>query len=182
MGFFDDLSKAASDVGKAAGEAARNVQESMAENQRQAQIARAERSAQDAVIAEKVKGIIVTTGDLRQEYEIIRPVFFQVSNKGIFSSKFSKLAEKYSEELKQLEQSSKSVLGELAMGLFLNEWSANEDDFEKAFFMATEELKRKAFMLGGDAVIHMKQDIDLDTNGFQYFYLQMYGTAVKIKG
>ena len=48
--------------------------------------------------------------------------------------------------------------------------------------MATEELKRKAFMLGGNAVIHMKQDIDLDTNGFQYFYLQMYGTAVKIKG
>ena len=26
----------------------------------------------------------------------------------------------------------------------------------------------------------MRQDIDLDTNGFQYFYLQMYGTAVKI--
>jgi uncharacterized protein YbjQ (UPF0145 family) len=73
------------------------------------------------------------------------------------------------------------VLGDLAMGLILNEWSAREDDFEKAFFMATEELKRKAFMLGGDAVIHMKQDIDLDTNGFQYFYLQMYGTAVKIK-
>ncbi len=181
MGFLDDLSKAASDVGKAAGEAARNVQESMAESQRQAQAAKAERLAQNAEMAEKVKGIIVTTGDLRQEYEIIRPIFFQVSNKGVFSSKFSKLSEKYSGELKNLEQNSKSLLGELAMGLLLDEWSANEDDFEKAFYMATEELKRKAFMLGGDAVIHMKQDIDLDTNGFQYFYLQMYGTAVKLK-
>ena len=175
MGFLNDLSKAASD-------AAKNVQESMAESQRKADAAKAEQSAYDAEIAEKVKGIVVTTGDLHQEYEIIRPVFFQVSNKGIFGSKFSKLAAKYDAELKQLEQNSKSVLGELAMGLIFDEWSAHEDDFEKAFFMATEELKRKAFMLGGNAVIHMKQDIDLDTNGFQYFYLQMYGTAVKIKG
>jgi uncharacterized protein YbjQ (UPF0145 family) len=36
-------------------------------------------------------------------------------------------------------------------------------------------------MLGADAVIGMRQDIDLDTNGFQFFYLQMYGTAVKFK-
>ena len=92
------------------------------------------------------------------------------------------MAEKYSEELKQLEQNSKSIMDELATGLLFYEWSANKDDFEKAFFMATEELKRKAFMLGGDAVIHMKQDIDLDTNGFQYFYLQMCGTTVKSKG
>ncbi len=175
MGLFDDLSKAASD-------AAKNVQGSIAESQRKSEEARAAHSAQEAAIAEKVKGIVVTTGDLHQDYEIIRPVFFQVSNKGIFSSKFSKLAAKYDAELKQLEQNSKSVLGELAMGLIFDEWSANEGDFEKAFFMATEELKREALMLGGNAVIHMKQDIDLDTNGFQYFYLQMYGTAVKIKG
>ena len=174
MGFLDDLGKVASD-------AARNVQDSIAESQQKAAAARAAQSANHAELSEKVKGIIVTTGDLHQEYEIIRPIFFQVSNKGIFGSKFSKLAEQYEAELQQLEQRSRSVLGDLAMGLILNEWSAREDDFEKAFFMATEELKRKAFMLGGDAVIHMKQDIDLDTNGFQYFYLQMYGTAVKIK-
>ena len=174
MGLFDDLSKAASD-------AAKNVQGSIAESQRRSEETRAAQSAQEAEIAEKVKGIVVTTGDLHQDYEIIRPIFFQVSNKGFFSNKFTKLSEKYSAELKNLEQSGKSVLGELAMGLFLNEWSASEDNFEKAFFIATEELKRKALMLGGDAVINMKQDIDLDTNGFQFFYLQMYGTAVKIK-
>ncbi len=169
-------------MSKAASNAAKNVQKSMAETQRQAHATRAEQSFRDAELAEKVKGIVVTTDDLCQEYEIIRPIFFQVSNKDIFSNKFSKLAEKYSEELKQLEQNSKSIMDELATGLLFYEWSANKDDFEKAFFMATEELKRKAFMLGGDAVIHMKQDIDLDTNGFQYFYLQMCGTTVKIKG
>ena len=35
--------------------------------------------------------IIVTTGDLKQEYEVIGPVYFQVSNKGLFSSALSKL-------------------------------------------------------------------------------------------
>ena len=30
--------------------------------------------------------VIVTTGDLRKEYEVVGPVYFQVSNKGIFSS------------------------------------------------------------------------------------------------
>ena len=72
MGLFDDLSKAASD-------AAKNVQGSIAESQRKSEEARAAHSAQEAEIAEKGKGIVVTTGDLHQDYEIIRPVFFQVS-------------------------------------------------------------------------------------------------------
>jgi len=36
-------------------------------------------------------------------------------------------------------------------------------------------------MLGGDGVIFMRQDIDLSFEAIQYFSLQMYGTAVKIK-
>jgi uncharacterized protein YbjQ (UPF0145 family) len=43
------------------------------------------------------------------------------------------------------------------------------------------ELEKKAIKMGADAVIGMRQDIDLDTVNFQYFYLQMYGTAVKFK-
>ena len=30
-----------------------------------------------------------------------------------------------------------------------------------------------------DAIVGMRQDIDLDTAGWQFFYLQMYGTAVR---
>ncbi|MGI6327648.1 MAG: hypothetical protein ACOX1I_01595 [Dethiobacteria bacterium] len=36
------------------------------------------------------KNILVTTGDLKEEYEIIGPVYFQVSNKGLISSQLSK--------------------------------------------------------------------------------------------
>ena len=53
--------------------------------------------------------------------------------------------------------------------------------FEKAFFIATEELKKRGEMVGADAIICMRQDIDMDTNGFAFFYLQMYGTAVKFR-
>lgn len=66
-------------------------------------------------------------------------------------------------------------------GFLYGEWSVGQSDFEKAFFVAVEELKVRAALLGADAIIGMRQDIDLDTNGFQFFYLQMYGTAVKYK-
>ena len=185
MGFWDDVSKGVTDAAKAAKEAADDaakvVGTKMLEQEKANQIKREESRAFEAKMKELAKGIIVTTGDLHQEYEIIRPIFFQVSNKGFFSSKFSKLAEKYAEDIKELEQNSKSFIGEVGMRLFLGEFSVGEDNFEKAFFMATEELKRKAIAIGADAIIHMRQDIDLDTNSFAYFYLQMYGTAVKLK-
>lgn len=49
------------------------------------------------------------------------------------------------------------------------EWSVGQNDFEAAFFIATEELKKRAEMVGTDAVICMRQDIDMDTNGFAHF-------------
>ena len=60
-------------------------------------------------------------------------------------------------------------------------FSVGQNDFNKAFFIVVEELKKRAARMGADAVIGMRQDIDLDTNAFTYFYLQMYGTAVKFK-
>ena len=57
--------------------------------------------------------------------------------------------------------------------------SVGQNDFEKAFFVAVQELKKRAVVLGGDAIVSMRQDIDLDTNGVQFFYLQIYGTVVK---
>ena len=66
-------------------------------------------------------------------------------------------------------------------GWLYGEFSVGQNDFDKAFFFVVEELKKRAARMGADAVIGMRQDIDLDTNAFTYFYLQMYGTAVKFK-
>lgn len=128
---------------------------------------------------QKVNAVIVTTGDLKEDYEIIGPVFFQVSNKGIFSSTLSELVNKYSAEIEEMKNNALMSERRTDWGFLWGEYSVGQNDFEKAFFVATQELKKRALMLGGDAVVSMRQDIDLDTSGFQYFYLQMYGTVVK---
>lgn len=125
--------------------------------------------------------VIVTTGDLKQNYEILGPVYFQVSNKGIFSSALSKLVKQYETEIAQMKKQGQMGQAGADWGFLYGEWSVGQSDFEKAFFVAVQELKKRASLVGADAIIGMRQDIDLDTNAFQFFYLQMYGTAVRIK-
>ena len=131
------------------------------------------------------KRIIVSTGDINQDYEIIGPVYFQVNNRpeGFAGSTFSEYKETYEEQLNQLknskqpEQANKPVDWKCIWG----EWCLGKSNFEIAFFIAVEELKKRAAMLEADGIIFMRQDIDLDREAYQFFYLQMYGTAVKIK-
>ena len=123
----------------------------------------------------------VTTCDIKQDYDIIAPVYFQLSNKGIFSSTYSQLVSKYTDKLSNMRSNGMISQGKVDWGFLYGEWSVGQNDFEKAFYIAVEELKLRAMQLGADAIIGMRQDIDLDTNGFAFFYLQMYGTAVKFK-
>lgn len=139
----------------------------------------AEAKQKAAEYRQKVNAVIVTTGDLKEDYEIIGPVYFQVSNKGLFSSTLSDLVNKYSAEIEEMKNHALMSERRSDWGFLWGEYSVGQNDFEKAFFVATQELKKRTLMLGGDAVVSMRQDIDLDTSGFQYFYLQMYGTVVK---
>ena len=122
--------------------------------------------------------IIVTTGDVRRDYDIMGPVYFQVSNKGIFGSALSKLVRKHSDEIAAAKKQGQVGAFRPDWGFLYGEWSVGQSAFEQASpCVAVQELKSRASMLGADAVIGMRQDIDLDTTGFQFFYLQMYGTA-----
>jgi hypothetical protein len=127
------------------------------------------------------ENIIVTTGDLKQDYEILGPVYFQVSNKGLFSSALSKLVTQYEKEITQMKKQGQIGQFRTDWGFLYGEWSVGQSSFEQAFFVAVQELKKRASLVGANAIIGMRQDIDLDTHAFQYFYLQMYGTAVRIK-
>ena len=129
----------------------------------------------------RIGKVIVTTGDLRQDYEILGPVYFQVSNKGLFSSALGNYVKKYQDEIQVMKNSGIMSQDRADWGFIYGEWSVGQSDFEKAFFIATEELKKRGEMVGADAIICMRQDIDMDTNGFAFFYLQMYGTAVRFK-
>jgi hypothetical protein len=126
------------------------------------------------------QSILVTTGD-PEGYEIIGPVYFQVSNKGLFSSQLGKLKTAYAAELAEKKKAGQVSTGKADWGFLYGEYSAGQGDFETAFFIAVREIQKRAHLLGADAVIAMRQDIDLDTNNFQSFYLQMYGTAVRRK-
>lgn len=130
-----------------------------------------------------MKNITVSTTDIKQDYEILGPVYFQVSNKGLFSSALSKLIKKHTIEIAELKKTGQTEThSKFDWGILYGEFSFGmENDFDKAFFVAVRELQMRAEKMGADAVIGMRQDIDMDTNHFQYFYLQMYGTAVKFK-
>lgn len=122
----------------------------------------------------------VTTVDIKRPYEVIGPVFFQTSNKGLFSSAYSRLAKEYADELNKRREDCRFSPTFADWGfLFGTGWTVGQNDFDPAFYIAIEELKRRAIALDADAIIGLKVDFDLDTNGFQYFYLQSYGTAVK---
>jgi hypothetical protein len=125
--------------------------------------------------------MIVTTTDLNEDYDVIGPVYFQVSNKGIFSSALASLANQYEQEIAAMRRHGTMSQERMDWGFLYGEWSVGQNDFEKAFFIATEELKKRAQLVGGNAIVGMRQDIDLDTNGFAWFYMQMYGTAVRLK-
>lgn len=127
-----------------------------------------------------IKNIPVTTCDITdKKYKIIRPCFYQVSNKGLFADKLSgeisdKFNNKYWQETKQETENPDFS------ALLYFERSVNQDNFDKAFCVSIMAMKKQAFMAGGDAVIGYTQDIDLDTNGpHAWFYLQCYGTIIK---
>ena len=125
--------------------------------------------------------IIVTTTDLKVDYDVIGPVYFSVTNKGLFGSQLKDLVKKYKEEIENLKKESLLNPARPDWGFLWGEFSAGQNEFDKAFYIAVQELKARASILSADAIVGLRQDIDLDTNGFQHFYLQMYGTAVKFK-
>lgn len=148
----------------------------------------------------QIQKICVTTTDIKREYDIIGPVFYQINDAGSGKMIFQKQKEYRSvinalKDQNQLVNQNTSItesIGALSGMIELfstGDISASTKDllgnghnqFDEAFFISVEELKKRAYYMGADAVIGMKEELNLDTNGFQHFYMQMYGTAVKFK-
>lgn len=126
--------------------------------------------------------IIVTTMDIKEEYEVIGPLYYKISNKGLFNTELKNKLKEYKEKINVLKKGNLISEKRNDWGFLYGEMSFGiENEFDTAFFIAVEEIKKRAGVLGADAVVGMRQDIDLDTNNIQWFYLQMYGTAVRIK-
>ena len=148
----------------------------------------------------QIQKIFVTTTDIKREYDIIGPVFYQINDAGSGKMIFQKQKEYCSvinalKDQNQLVNQNASItesIGALSGMIELfstGDISASTKDllgnghtqFDEAFFISVEELKKRAYYMGADAIIGMKEELNLDTNGFHHFYMQMYGTAVKFK-
>ena len=123
-----------------------------------------------------------STGNYSGDYEIIAPVFFQLTNKGIYSTlkQYKKQYVPFFESFGYDRDKSKKYSIDLLFFLAPEIYSGAENDFEIAYYIGIEELKLLADGLGGDAVLFIKHDIDLDTRGWTHFSLQVTGTAVKL--
>lgn len=141
---------------------------------------RALRNAEESSVTNKHSAILVTTGDLQTPYKIIGPIFFHVSNKKTFgSSQLDKLQKHYQQEIEKIRKQGQVGAVEPDFGFLIGDWTVGQNDFDVAFYIAVQELKKRAAVLEADAIIAMRQDIVIDRATFGYFYLQMYGTAVK---
>lgn len=147
-----------------------------------------ERQLRDAVDA--INAIAVTTENISRPYEIIGPVYFQTTNRGFwFNSPFRRLSRLYrrspwAELLAPVKPSPGKKIDEVAWmsrfdlrGGFEN--SVGSKHFDRAFYIAVAELRRRAFLAGGHALIGFRCQNWLDTNQYACFYLQTYATAVK---
>jgi uncharacterized protein YbjQ (UPF0145 family) len=119
--------------------------------------------------------VTVTTGDLHDPYDILGSVYTQVSNKGLGGSQLDDLARRYGIASGDAQPDAISTLAHI----FVGELPAGQQHFRRAFAVCLEDLRRQTARLGGDAIVWLRQDLNLDTNAFQFFYMQAYGTAVR---
>ena len=119
--------------------------------------------------------ITVTTGDVRDAYRVLRPVYFSVSNR-------NRMLDQTAAKLGIPMDGSGTP--DPALVQFASQAQINWTAFPVAFDVCVEGIRRACLAVGGDAVVAMRQDIDLGegTTGVPFFYMQMYGTAVKLTG
>lgn len=70
--------------------------------------------------------IIVTTTDLKADYEVLGPVYFSLSNKGLFGSQLGTLIKKYKAELENLKKENALNPARPDWGFLWGEFSAGQ--------------------------------------------------------
>lgn len=56
---------------------------------------------------------------------------------------------------------------------------SSDNDFDSAFHIAVQELRKRALLIGADAIVGMRHDIDFNPQSGGTFYVMMYGTGVR---
>ena len=120
----------------------------------------------------QIQKIFVTTTDIKREYDIIGPVFYQINDAGSGKMIFQKQKEYRSvinalKDQNQLVNQNASItesIGALSGMIELfstGDISASTKDllgnghnqFDEAFFISVEEIKKRAYYMGADAIM-----------------------------
>lgn len=80
--------------------------------------------------------IIVTTVDLKNDYVVLGPVYFSLSNKGLFGSQLGTLIKKYKSEIENRKKENGLNPARADWGFLWGEFSAGQNDFDKAFYVS----------------------------------------------
>ena len=140
----------------------------------------------------KIRDFPVTTTDISLPYDVIGPIIVNTTNKGVFSSAYSKLLSRYSTypmnallKKPSTESEKSGEFGTFFLSLFDTslafEGAIGQGSFDMAYYICVAELKLRCAEMGGNAIVGMHMDFDLDTTNWGGFYIQMHGTAVKLK-
>ena len=116
--------------------------------------------------------VVVSTESLSEPVDTIGPVYAVTTNlKGVLDAAARKLG------IDTRAVTDSEVLSALVFG----DSVANFQAFPIAFAVCVEQLKRQAAAQGGDAVIGLRMNFDLDRSGIglSAFTMQLYGTAVR---
>lgn len=136
----------------------------------------------------KREKIVVSTGPIDRPHEVIGPVFFCLSSYGASASTYARLTERYKREAEAWNREDHIASDDLDWGYLWGQWTqvtTDHSEFDLAFYIAIQELRYRAAFLGGDAVVNMSAEINLNsevllsTTSSTSLYLQVHGTAVK---
>lgn len=125
-------------------------------------------------VVKKPSEIIVTTGDLRQEYRVIEPVYAYVTDQDGMLTKVAK-------ELGVSEPTDAGLARAFSDILLFGAANVTHARFPTAFRVCVALLRRACIKLDGDAVIWLRQDVDISSalTGNKNLFMQVYGTAVR---
>ncbi len=118
--------------------------------------------------------VVVSTESLSEPFETIGPVYTVTTNRGSVLDMAARDLGIHSQAIGG---------GEIVSALVFGDSVANFKAFPIAFKVCTESLKKQAAALGGDAVIGVRMNFDLDRSGvgIMAFTMQLFGTAVRRK-
>ena len=121
--------------------------------------------------------VAVATTDLSTPHSIVGPVFIHLSDKGLLSSIYDKLRKRYEREIDEWNTKRGYVVEDPDWALRYVEATPDPNEMEIAFYIAVQEIRRRAAAMGADTVIGLRQQLAFDPTG--NFNSQVYGTAVR---